>query len=173
MLNRLLLTLGTIWLFASVLFAQTEVPKSLTFDGIKFAKAFSDTSVAGPFSEYLPNGQKLESWTQLMGIYQFPKLKDPKAAAVNLGAMIKEQNPGAQFQVLENEEAGIAMVDFVTWPADSAYVEFNIWKYRKASGGGLIAVQYAERAYSDQEGFLKKLRARRDAVIPMMAQFKF
>lgn len=174
MFNRIWLTLGASMVLAtSALFAQIEVPKTMTFDGIKFTKAFSDTASSGPLTEYLPKGQSLESWTKLMGIYEFPKLKDPTSAAVKLATTLKEINPQAQSQVLENPDAGIAMVDFVTWPKDSAFVEFNIWKYRKSSAGGLLAIQYAERAYTDQEGFLKKLATRRATLIAAMAEFDF
>ena len=49
------------------------------------------------------------------------------------------------------------IVDFVTWPADPAFVEFNIFKYTRKPGGGLVAQQYALRDYQDTTGFLRSL----------------
>ena len=148
---------------------QAEAPSALEFGKVTFKKAFSDKSEAGPFSEYLPAGQKLETWTKLMGYFVFSDPQNPMEAATLLARVVKEQNPGAQANVITNDATGEAIVDFVTWPKDQAFIEFNIWKYRKAPQGGLIALQYAERAYDGQTDFLKNLKDRRSFLIETMA----
>lgn len=164
------LALGFLLLGLGQLTAGT--PEEMKFNGLVFKKAFSDTSSAGPFSEYLPKGQSLDSWTKLMGFYYFPALRDPKDAAQTLARVVKEQNPDAQSGVIYNETTNEAVVDFVTWPQDQSDVEFNVWKYKKnPDGKGLIALQYAERAYSDFEPFFKKLATRRVALRDAMAGF--
>jgi hypothetical protein len=157
-------------LFLAVAGVRADSPDALIFQGTAFKKAFSDKSAAGPYFEYLPKGQSLKSWTKLMGYYDFPKLRDPKDAAQNLARLVKKANPLAQSQVIENPSTGEAIVDFVTWPEDVKFVEFNIWRYRKAPGGGLVALQYAERAYDDQQMFLKRLRDRRPKLLDAMAK---
>ncbi len=146
-------------------------PESMQFDSLTFRKAFTDKSSEGPFSEYLPKGQALKSWTKLMGYYEFPALKNPKEAAQMVEEVVKKQNPDAQSEVVYNSTTNEAIVDFVTWPKDQSYVEFNIWKYRKSPNGGLVAIQYAERASSDLEAYFKKLASRRETLRNEMAKF--
>ena len=121
-------------------------------------------------SEYIPPGEKLESWTKLASIREYPKLDDPRAVAGNLLRALKQQNPAAQSAVIENPTTGEVIVDFVTWPADQAFVEFNIFKYARRPGGGLVAHQYALRDYRDTTGFLKGLRPVRDRLVGLMAK---
>lgn len=151
---------------------SAAAPESMKFGGVTFRKAFSDKTAEGPFSEYLPKGQSLETWTKLMGWYEFPGLNSPKEVGQTLIQVVKKQNPDAQGEVVYNSTLDEAIVDFVTWPKDQSYVEFNVWKYTKAPRGGLVAIQYAERVTSDFEAFFKKLGDKRTSVRNEMATFK-
>jgi hypothetical protein len=62
------------------------------------------------------------------------------------------------------------IVDFVTWPADRAFVELNIFKYARKPGGGLVAQQYALRDYQDTTGFLRSLGPVRERLVGLMAK---
>jgi hypothetical protein len=155
--------------FGSLLAAA---PESMKFGGVTFRKAFSDKTAEGPFSEYLPKGQSLETWSKLMGWYEFPALNSPKEVGQTLVQVVKKQNPDAQGEVVYNSTLDEAIVDFVTWPKDQSYVEFNVWKYTKAHAGGLVAIQYAERVTSDFEAFFKKLGDKRTSVRNEMATYK-
>jgi hypothetical protein len=108
--------------------------------------------------EYIPPREKLASWTKLASIREYPKLDDPRAVAANPVRALKQQNPAAQSATIENPTTGEVIVDFVTWPADRTFVEFNIFKYTRRPGGGLVAQQYAVREYQDTTGFLRGLR---------------
>lgn len=137
-------------------------PAKIQFQGETFNQAFKDKSAAGPFWEYLPKGQTLEKWTKFMGYYEFTKQTDVKDAVGRLAEVVKQMNPDAQSEVLYNDASDEGVVDFVTWPKDNAYVEWNVWKYAKNPSGGLKALQYAERAYPPNvESFLKNLGKRR------------
>ena len=62
------------------------------------------------------------------------------------------------------------IVDFVVWPADASFVEWNVFKYAKRPEGGVVAEQYALRAYEDSEAFLKGLRPVRERLVELMTQ---
>jgi hypothetical protein len=51
-----------------------------------------------------------------------------------------------------------------------AFVEFNVWKYRRRDGGGLVAHQYALRDYRDPKEFLRGLRPVRQRLVRLMAE---
>jgi hypothetical protein len=120
--------------------------------------------------EYVPTGETLESWTKLASIREYPRLDDPRAVAANLVRALRQQNPAAQSAMIENPATGEVIVDFVTWPADRAFVEFNVFKYARKPGGGLVAQQYALRAYQDTTGFLRGLRPVRERLVELMAK---
>jgi uncharacterized membrane protein len=84
--------------------------------------------------EYIPAGERLESWTKLASIREYPKLGDPRAVAANLVRALKQQNPAAQSSVIENPATGDVIVDFVMWPANRAFVEFNVFRYARKQG---------------------------------------
>jgi len=155
-------------LLATGLTLCAAAPEKIDFQGLTFRKAFSDKNSEGPFSEYLPKGQTLDAWKKLMGYYEFTKLPDAKDAAQTLVEVLKSQNPDFPSDIIYNEATGEAVVDFVTWPKDESYVEFNVWKYQKNPKGGLIAIQYAERS-SDIEPYFKKLKDHRVKVRDAMA----
>jgi hypothetical protein len=83
---------------------------------------------------------------------------------------LERQNPAGQSAMIENPATGEVIVDFVTWPADRAFVEFNIFKYARKPRGGLVAQQYALRDYQDTTGFLKSLRPVRERLVGLMAK---
>jgi hypothetical protein len=65
---------------------------------------------------------------------------------------------------------GEIVVDFVTWPAAESFVEFNVFKYGRREGGGLVAQQYALRDYKDPRGFMRGLKPVRARLIKLMTE---
>jgi len=144
--------------------------KAVRFDGETLPLAFEQVNQDESLAEYIPRGQSLERWTQLAAIRRFRDRRDPAAAVGALARSLKETNPLAPSKVLENPRTGEAMIDFVTWPESGEFVEFNIFKYRKAADGTLVAEQYALRAYEDTETFLRQLRPVRERLVELMAR---
>ena len=142
----------------------------MSFDGQTLVLAWQGGNPGETVREYIPVGEKLESWTKLASIREYPKLDEPRAVAANLVRALKQQNSAAQSAMIENPATGEVIVDFVTWPADRAFVEFNIFKYARRPGGGLIAHQYALRDYQDTTAFLRGLRPVRERLVGLMAK---
>jgi len=144
-------------------------PKEVVhFDGQTLALAWEGKNEDEIVKEYLPEGEKLESWKRLASIREYPKLNNPLTLANNLVETLKKQNPNAPSSMIQNPKTGEVMVDFITFPPDNSFVEFNIFKYAPKIGGGVVAQQYALRAYKDIPTFLKGMKPERQRLLELM-----
>ncbi len=147
--------------------AATE---TVHFDGEVLGLAFEGDDPNATIKEYLPAGETLDSWTRLAAIRQFSHIEDPAAYAAATLKQLKENYPQSPSAVVEDPDSGAVVLDFVVWPEDASFVEFNVFRYEKRSGGGLISQQYALRAYGENsEPFLKDLRSLRERLVEKMA----
>jgi hypothetical protein len=136
---------------------QQPARQSVWFDGGELVLAWEGENPGEVVREFIPAGQNLDSWTKLASIRAISSSDDPKLLAGALVPRLKEQNPLSPSAIIENPGTGAVIVDFVVWPADASFVEFNVFKYEKRAGGGVEAQQYALRSYDKQEEFLKGL----------------
>jgi hypothetical protein len=150
--------------------AESSAQQSVTFDGRTLVLAWEGENRMERIREYIPENEKLDSWTTLASIRHYPNLNDPKAVVANLVRLLKQKTPKAPSAVQDNANTGEVVVDFVTWPPDESFVEFNVWKYRRADTGGLVAHQYALRDYQDPKGFLRRLKPVRERLVRLMAE---
>jgi hypothetical protein len=166
------------WIAALIATAGLVVPadssaqqrESVAFDGRTLVLAWEGENRGERIREYIPEGEQLDSWTTLASIREYPNLNDPKAVVANLLRVLKQNTPKAPSAVQENARTGEVVVDFVTWPPDESFVEFNVWKYRRAETGGLVAHQYALRDYRDPKGFLRGLKPVRERLVRLMVE---
>jgi hypothetical protein len=143
--------------------------ESVRFDDEEFVLAWQGSNDGESTKEYLPVGEDLESWKKLAAIREYPELDDPSAAVAAFAKILKEKYPQSPSSIIENPKTGDVIIDFVVWPADGSFVEFNIFKYSKQAGGGLRAEQYALREYDETEEFLRGLRPVRERLVELMA----
>lgn len=117
-------------------------------DGELFEKIFMGQNLpSNKLIEYVRDGETFEKWTKLVG-YAYKKVlgldNSPPKFAAALGQAVKATNPGAQFQIVENPTTGEVLIDFLTWPKDGSYMEFNVFKIKKADDGlGIYTLQLA------------------------------
>jgi len=134
---------------------RSAASERVQFDGETLGLAFEGEDPGATIKEYLPAGEKLDRWTRLAAIRKFSNLDDPVAYATATIKELKQSYPQSPSAVIENPKTGAVVLDFVVWPEDASFVEFNVFRYEKRRGGGLISQQYAMRAYGDQaEPFL-------------------
>jgi hypothetical protein len=139
--------------------------ESVEFAGQQLFYAFTGVN----FKEYIPAGETLDHWTKLASIRTFKNLNEPESYARALGQRVKQDNPLSQSAIVYNPKKNIAIIDFITWPKDLAYVEFNIFRIERNGKSGLVAYQYAVRDYDNQTAFLKALKELRQSMqIEMM-----
>lgn len=156
-------------LVASVSVALAADAPTVEFDGGRYTLAYEDQAT-------LPNGQPgngiaeftlpeetVEDWSKLFAFHSYPEMgDDPLAAVEAVGKAVKETNKDANYAIVVNEKTGDAIIDFLTWAPESDVMEFNVFKYARASDGrGLVAMQYAQHVKLgdiDVEG-MRELRA--------------
>jgi hypothetical protein len=138
------------------------------FDGATLFLAWQGDTPVGSVKEYILDGGRLQSWTKLASIREFVKPDDPKAMAADLLGVVKQQNPGSQGAAFVDTTTGAVVVDFVTWLPDRSFVEFNVFKFTKKEGGGLLGQQYAVRAYRDITSFMEGLKSLRSRLVELM-----
>jgi len=149
---------------------RAESNERVQFDGESLGLAFEGEDPGATIKEYLPAGEKLDRWTRLAAIRKFSNLNDPVAYATATIKELKAKYPQSPSAVIENPKTGAVVLDFVVWPEDTSFVEFNVFRYEKRPGGGLISQQYAIRAYGDRaEPFLLGLREVRERLVEKMA----
>lgn len=147
----------------------------IVFDGETFLFAWEGASPTAKIKEFVPAGQHLDNWTRFVAINEYPNAQDPRIFAQGIVDQLKKQNPTAGSQLQENSKTGEVMLDFVTWPENKSYVEFDVFKFHKLPGGGIVGEQFAQRAYAvdEQKALLDGLEALKKRVLPMMAENGF
>ncbi|MEX1117224.1 MAG: hypothetical protein WEB60_00380 [Terrimicrobiaceae bacterium] len=161
---------GLLMMGMMALAGTAKAQSAVVFDDTKFFQVFHKADDTQSMTEFLPEGQDLKSWSRLTSIRIFPKLTEPRTAAAGLLRAVRENNPDAKSILVENPKTGDVIIDFITWPRDQSFVEFNIFRYSK-KGGGLQMEQYAQRAYgNDVREFLIKLKTERQRLVNVMAK---
>lgn len=144
--------------------------RALTFDGTRLVEAADGTTRVERWREFVPAGETLERWTKLASVREYPTHTDVKALAGELVRALKRRYPEAPSSILENPTTGEVIVDFIVWPPDRAFTEFDLFRYGKRDGGGVVAQQYALRVYGDATAFLRALKAERARLLDLMAK---
>jgi hypothetical protein len=129
---------------------QTESRYYLELNGQRFYLAYVSDKQDQYLKEYIPAGENLERWNQLMSIRVFPKF--PKDAGVdgyvkNMIEAIKAGDPANRYQVFKDEGGG-QILDFLLWTdKPEHFAEWNLMQIEYLDGVGLVVGQYANRFY--------------------------
>jgi hypothetical protein len=162
-----------LWIVAALLASVSaviaaDVP-SVEYNGQRYALAFEDQAQlpdgqpGNGIAEFTLPGETVEDWSKLFAYYAYPEMgSDTVAAAEAVGQAVKAKNKDANYAVVTNDKTGETIIDFLTWEPESDVMEFNVFKYARATDGrGLVAMQYAQHVKLgdiDVEG-MRELRA--------------
>lgn len=153
---------------------EAKPKEFLRFDGTTLVLAYQQEKDGDTLKEYIPEGETLERWTKLAGLYEYPNLSDPQAVVDAFVKRLTERNADIPYEVKNDTKTGAVVIDFFIWPEEAAspetaeYVEYNVFKYQTKPGGGLTAQQYAVRCYKDIPNFLSNFRQDRDRLVDEM-----
>ncbi len=155
----------------------------LELNGQRFYRAFTSEKEDQLLKEYIPAGETLEHWNQLMAVHVF--LKFPKEIGVDgylqkMDESIKAKDPANRCEVYKDEKTGQGLLDFLMWAEKPELVaEWNLMLVKYVDDEGLIVYQYAKRHYlSDpHEAQAKELgmeiRKLRETMPPLVVKTDF
>jgi hypothetical protein len=144
-------------IFASVLLALATVVAvqaadtgALVFNGTRYVLAHRGVSADGTqvFTEYVPEGETLDSWTRMVAVWHWPAHRSTKEVAGRWLARVQPlltQPP----QVLASKDPArkdeLIAEGWISAP-DKSYVEINLYRFVPPGlGVGVIGYQYAEK----------------------------
>jgi hypothetical protein len=155
---------------AAIAAEKADLPvETVRFGDQHFELAWEIKSASNNMKEFIPKGQTLRSWTTFVGVYEYPLIDDPRAFAHQMAESIKHQNPRAQSAMAYDPKTGVAIIDFVTWPVDAKFIEYNVFKFERHPEKGIVGYQYAVRDYNDKRTFFKNLEALRKQSLKTMS----
>lgn len=136
------------------------VPGPLTYNGTVFNLVKSHTDSINYYEQYyIPEGEKLDSFRQMMSIFVYDSAYDPNNAANNQVLKLEERKKTdamCNYQKILNNEKKEYMVDFTTGETSGEYLlamQFTIYRYKKISLGkkrpGLVVYGYSSQRYLD------------------------
>ena len=129
--------------------------------------------------EYLPTGEKSESFNQMLTLHLFDKdikVKDAVKQKTKELEIRKKTDPTCNYQVTESPDGKEFMVDFLLGESKGdkmTIIEFNIYHYKQVDLSdkrkGILVYAYTKRAYGDDiTPFLKNLRNDRTDLLNVM-----
>ncbi len=163
-MKKLLTFIVMFLMFCIPVFAQTN--PSVNFDGKAYVLKYSAKMQTGSYmNEYYLPAEKYGNWTKLIGVFDYPQMKDPiNGAAIFLNSVKSKNTPG---EMWVNKDKNSAVVSFIviTGGGNSPLKsEINFFRYEKSAKNGTIALQYAERYViktdAEYEEYKKNLRDR-------------
>ncbi len=155
---------------------ENQSKESVEFDGETLTLAWEGGVPTDPIKEYIPADQDLETWTKLASIRIHSDLNDPEQIVAAVASELKKQNPRYPSDYQVDPETGAVVIEFVMWPGEGVageadFVEYNVFKYERRPEGGLVAQQYALRAYrGDVVDFLRGLDPVKKRLRELMAK---
>src|SRR5262245_47559907 len=149
----------------------------VSVDGEPFTKKFVGKPPGGDkLLEFVRESESFDKWTKLVGFryQQLPALgNDPVKIAFALAQQVKASNPKAQSSVITNKDRTEAIVDFVTWPPDGKFMEFNVFRYvRSQDGKAVVSLQLAHRFSDTSPEGTERFRNLRQSWLKQAAAFE-
>ena len=139
---------------------RLDVAGPLTFNKTDFNLAWTDKPRDTYYiQEYVPTGEKVENFNQMLTIHLFDTDTKLKNAVQQKVAELKERkktDPTCNYQVNESPDGKEFLVDFLLGESKDdkmTIAEFNIYRYKQVDLGsnkkGILVYAYSKRAYGD------------------------
>jgi len=153
----------------------------LIFNKVTFSLSWTDKPNATYYiQEYLPKGEKVDQFNQLLTIHLFDKdikIEDAVQQKVKELTVRKTTDPACNYQVSKSPNGKEYIVDFILSESQGdkmSIVEFNIYRYKQVDLGtgkkGILVYAYSKRAYGDDiTAFLKNLKTYRPPLLNAMS----
>jgi hypothetical protein len=183
-MKTILIALSTL-LFSFTTFTDNPVDRlgvkgPLEFNKINFKLAWTDKpSDIYYIQEYLPDGEKLENFNQMLTIHLFDtdtKTKDAVGQKIKELTERKKTDAVCNYQVTESPDGKEFIVDFLLGESKDdkmTIVEFNVYRYKQIEISkkkkAIIVYAYSKRSYGDDiTNFFKTLKTDRTNYLNQM-----
>ena len=135
-------------LLAITLAMETSAKEAIRLEGETYYLAFTESNEDGSLKEFLLQGETLETWTRMVAVRNFRKIKSPKHYIESMAQNYRAKYPHMQFAVFEKKETKAWAIDCIAYPLgqDSGHVEWNYFQAGRVKGTkGIVVNQYVER----------------------------
>lgn len=158
------------------------VARLLIFNRTTFNLSWSDKPNDTYYiQEYLPIGEKSESFNQMLTLHLFQKdikVKDAVKQKIKELEIRKKTDLTCNYQVTESPDGKEFMIDFLLGESkgdEMTIIEFNIYHYKQVELGdkkkAILVYAYSKRAYGDYiTPFLKNLGKDRTDLLNVMTE---
>ena len=164
-------------------FDHLGVPGPIQFDGKSYKLVWSSRPAPGyAKQEYLPSDQSIVSYTQMLIIERVTgdlTVMDAVRAQVDMLKKRKATDPLVNMNVIQNTQAGEALLDFIVSskdPKGEYIVEWNAYRYAPSKGAadksGVLLFAISHRAYGNEnaKAFMGQLKTIRPAQITALTK---
>jgi hypothetical protein len=183
-MKTMLIALSTL-LFAFTTFKEKPIDRlgvkgPLEFNKVNFNLAWTDKpNNIYYIQEYLPDGEKLENFNQMLTIHLFDtdvKTKDAVGQKIKELTERKKTDAVCNYQVTESPDGKEFIIDFLLGESkddEMTIVEFNVYRYKQVEISNkkkaIIVYAYSKRSYGENiTNFFKTLKADRTNYLNLM-----
>lgn len=151
-----------------------------TIDGEAFTKKFVGHPPHGDkLLEFIRQNETFNKWTKLIGLrsQHLPRVhNDPLSTAVAMARFLKRANPQAPMRIITNKDKSEAILDFLIWPPNGAYLEFDVFRYVQSRNKQTVlslqmAYRFTDLTKQGQQRFRKQFPKIRASWIKQAAAF--
>ena len=142
---------AVLWLCLMSFVVVAKDASVITFAGLSHYKAFKAQNDYSKVIEYVPQGQTVDNWTSLVGIWRYYTIDDPAQFAKSLGFQVKHQEGAAlDIEYVDGNPNDVVLPMVLIEKGPNGYIaETNVWRFTKVKGKrGIVAAQYATRDYA-------------------------
>ena len=137
-----------------------------------------DTEAGVLVYRYIRDTETFEDWTTSVTytLYRNPSVGDrPKSVATVIVSSLQNSNPQAKYNLTGNEEGTEVILDFLTWPADKEYMEYDVYRIESGQKGeGVYVLQFSVKfpyVENMSEAQVKELVALRNGMVKQVLQY--
>lgn len=124
-----------------------EAQDEITFDNKAFVLKSTAQSMNLPNSmnEYFLKGENKYNWTQMLGVYHIPDIKDPVRYAEQFDNKIEKDETCLLLKFVKNKKTDQAVISYLENGNDNGkkFFTYNVYKYEKNPISGITEFRYA------------------------------
>lgn len=159
-----------------------SIPGPTEFDGTEFFLVWSKQGSKTLYrQQFLPRGERIEDFTQILDFSYFTKEIEMEMAVRQKVESIQKRGQTDKFakvNVTESPDGREFVVDYFISEAPekgNSYIEYNIYRFKPYDNGtqkSFLILSYAKRIYGDLKSAAKSLAKEREHLMGEMIEYK-